>query len=206
MLLARQPCFGWPSMNIEPVCSDAGRGLIMLRVCRRSLWAAMLLLMMPFAAKQAFAAPDSHDIIQKLAAESYTAQTVLNGKSIQIPKGWLVKKKSDSAIAFIVPYHHVVTGGIELTDNELSAQEGAERLSAAYKTDFRIDSVEPIDSSDKKGSKAILSGRLGGEICRVLLFAGDLNSGSSVLFYAIVPSAWFNTYAQFLEDILVSLQ
>ena len=58
----------------------------MIRVCRWSLITALIFMMMPFALNQAFAAPDSHDIIQKLAVESYGAQTVLNGKSIQIPK------------------------------------------------------------------------------------------------------------------------
>ena len=118
----------------------------------------------------------------------------------------MVKKKSDSSIAFVVPYHHGVTGGIELTEKPLSVQEGADWLSSAYKTGFRIDSVEQFNGGEKKGSKAILSGRFGGEICQVLIFTGELNSGNPVLFYAIVPSAWFSTYTQFLEDILGSLQ
>ncbi|MBQ9818324.1 MAG: hypothetical protein IJM59_12790 [Proteobacteria bacterium] len=178
----------------------------MYRVCRWSLITASLFIMMPLAVKLAFAAPDSHEIIQKLAVENYGTQTVLNGKSIQIPKGWMLKKKSDSSIAFVVPYHHGVTGGIELAEKALSVQESADLLSSAYKTDFRIDSVEQLNGGEKKGNKAILSGRFGGEICQVLIFTGELNSGNSVLFHAIVPSAWFNTYTQFLEDILGSLQ
>ena len=76
----------------------------------------------------------------------------------------------------------------------------------SFEVNVRNKDVPELNGGEKKENKAILSGRFGGEICQVLIFTGELNSGNSVLFHAIVPSAWFNTYTQFLEDILDSLQ
>ena len=145
----------------------------------RSLILLLSLLAIPSAAA---AAPTTHEIIQKLSAESYAAASI-SSFSANLPKNWSTKKLSDSVSVFQVPYHAGVMGHIEAIDTLISTDEAVNRIQEAFKASFQVDSSTQRD--DIAGKETILSGRLGGEIWRVLVFTGSAKSGKNVFFYAV---------------------
>lgn len=152
-----------------------------------------------------WAAPSSHEIMLKIAAEQLVP---VNGAicSVHLPKSWFVVLNSPTKLQFKVPYHPGVLGVIEKTNSVLSSDEAVKRLTDDFNSEFVVVSDEVYGRSQISGRSIVLNARLGGEKWKVLVFAGHLISGDNVFYYAVVPEYWFASYQPLLNDILESFQ
>lgn len=154
---------------------------------------------MPFSV---YASPNPHDIILKLASESLHPQTA-NTVQFLIPKGWNTRAEGND-LTFHVPYHKGILGHIIL-NNDQSQDDLRKELENLYHTELSETSREDLNTEQLHGNKSHLSGLFGGETYTILLFTGNLHDQSKIVFYAIAPSHWFQSYEPLFLDILNSL-
>ena len=160
---------------------------------------ALLVSLVPVAAQ---ASPNPHDIILKLANESFVPQT--SGKiQFLAPKGWTIHVDKDD-LSFHVPYHRGVLGHI-IQNIELTPDVFLKGLEKTYHAEMSEISQAESRTDHLQGVLRLLSGQFGGETYTILLFSGKFTDDNSVIYYAIAPSHWFQSYEPLFLDILRSI-
>ena len=166
------------------------------------LFAAPLCLMIFFASSPASADP-AHDVMQKIAAEEMAAAEN-QPCTLSLPRGWTSHREAPARLSFAVPYHAGVMGVVETLPAE-SLENAVAHVAGAFKTELSLIERGDFAQNGVSGTRAVASGRLGGEIWRLLIFCGKLPSGMQIVYYAAAPDRWFGAYEPLFDDILRSL-
>ncbi|MBQ4358650.1 MAG: hypothetical protein II767_00165 [Proteobacteria bacterium] len=168
-------------------------------------WPCSLILsttLLCLAPLSAFASPNPHDIILRLASETFAPQ-IANQLQFLTPKGWNLRTDGND-LSFHVPYHPGILGHI-IQNNALSPDEFLKDLEKTYHAEFSEISRSEAKTDHLQGNKLLLNGQFGGETYTILLFTGKLDAQMDIAFYAIAPSHWFQSYEPLFLDILNSL-
>ena len=153
----------------------------------------------------AFGHPDSHEIMRQIASETMQPVTLQAGNGVSLPKGWEFHQE-DAGVRFSVPYHAGVMGGLISTDDVYQQSDVVGQLTGQFHVEVEIIRDEAVDVGHVHGNFGVYSGRIGGEIWKFFVFYGRVSGERPVFFYAVSPSAWFQTYRPVFEAIISSIQ
>lgn len=170
---------------------------------KNSFLLGLFLLVLLFAG-YAYATP-SHDIMQKIASESLVEVSGVQPCAFSLPSSWTVHRSSAERISFTVPYHAGVMGVVESQTDDISLDQAVKHVEEAFKSEFVVLEQANIEQNGVKGTRAVVSGRLGGEIWKLVIFTGRVSPEKRVLYYAAAPERWFEAYSLLFDDSLKSM-
>ncbi len=152
-----------------------------------------------------YADPSPHDIMQKLAAETFVPVTAGGSQNLNLPGTWKLQHNSNTRVSFTVPYHVGVMGGLEEFSDVLDIDSAVGHVADAFKAELSIQKKDVFENDSLNGIRAVVSGRLGGERWTFVIFAGTVSAGAHIVFYAVAPERWFDAYVLLFDDILKSI-
>jgi hypothetical protein len=147
----------------------------------------------------------SHDIILRVANESFVPNTVPYPFQFHIPQGWKLQALGNEKLAFQVPYHVGVGGFMMIPVESLTLERLIADVNERTQITFTELSNGEFSGTGFNGTQAVYSGRFGGEVWHFIAILATHSSGKQIVYWAQAPETWFAVYEPLFRDMVKSL-
>lgn len=147
----------------------------------------------------------SHDIILRVANESFVANTVPYPFQFNAPQGWKLQAQGSDKLIFKVPYHVGVGGFMMIPAEFMTLERLVADVNAQTQITFTQLSNGEFSGTGFIGTQAVYAGRFGGEVWHFIAILATHSNGKQIVYWAQAPETWFAVYEPLFRDMVKSL-
>lgn len=147
----------------------------------------------------------AHDIILRVANESFVANTVPYPFQFNAPQGWKLQTQGSDRLTFQVPYHVGVGGFMMIPTEPVTLERLIAEMHARTQIVFTQLSTDAFSGTGFNGTEAVYAGRFGGELWHFIAILATNSKGEQIVYWAQAPETWFAVYEPLFRDMSKSL-